>query len=79
LLWIAHAINENVLEFAADYVQSYQPLISVENIVIENSKEKVALIFLEILRDLKNIADNANAVEGNDVSRLRDEFNSIAE
>lgn len=78
MLWIAHAINQNVLEFTADYVQSYQPLISLENIVIENNKEKVALIFLEILRDLKKIADNTNALEGNDVSRLRDGFMNIA-
>lgn len=56
LLWIGHAINKNVLEFAADYVQSYQPLVNFDRINIEENKNKVASLFLDILRELKKIA-----------------------
>ncbi len=49
LLWIGHAINKNVLEYTADYVQSYQPFIRLEGIDTEQNKEKIASVFLDIL------------------------------
>ncbi len=55
LLWIGNTINNYVLEYTTDYIQSYQPLIKLDSIDTELNKEKIATVFLDILVNLKKV------------------------
>lgn len=55
LLWIGNTINNYVLEYTTDYIQSYQPFIKLDNIDTELNKEKIATVFLNILVNLKKV------------------------